>query len=152
MAKSVSRSVEFRVRDLMINVAPAASAGGGAVGLFEDTPPTPLTPITPVAAVAAYTPRLRLVDALVATKTLGKDVSVEREQFIGAQLDRVALDVGRAVIGSHLASKLGRAALCTQDMPTCDANQLISRFASEGLGVLRTADLALLKEQVQHSP
>jgi hypothetical protein len=121
-------SASYKVKDLMINVI---GTGRGSAGLFIDTPPTPKTPITPIAAVAAYSPKFVAVDKVVKE---GADIQA---------LDRMALDIGRAVVGSRVA-----VALCTEDSNTCNAGQIYSPVASGFMEVLRDADFAVLKENV----
>lgn len=118
----------FKVHDLMINVL---GGGGGAAmpGPDDDTPPSP---ISPVAVVAAYADRFHEIDRVV---QLSDKVDVK-------VLDQIALEVGRAVVGARIA------ALCTEDMATCDANPRISPIASFGQGILRSADYGLIRDQV----
>ncbi len=120
----------FSIKDLMINVV-SKGRGAGTAGLFVETPPTPLTPITPVAAITAYHKRFKAIDKLL----LDKNVDI-------AAIDRTALDVGRAVIGSRLT------ALCSMDMPTCRDNDRISPLASKFTDALMQADFKDILEQV----
>lgn len=120
----------FKIQDLMINVL-----GRGGTAMPGPDDPTPPSPISPVAAVAALKHRFLEVDKIA---QLSAKVDVKA-------LDQIALEIGRAVVGVRVA------AYCTQEMATCDANPAISPFASVGEGVLRGADFAVIREQIQQT-
>ena len=120
----------FKVQDLMINVM--SGSGGGSAGMPAPTEETPPSPISPIAVTQVLEYKLQLVDKYM---KLGKVVELE-------QFDELALDVGRMLVGVHVA------AYCTEDMATCDNNARISPLAHEGLGVLKATDFGVLKQQV----
>ena len=131
----------YKVKDLVINLVPNTFLGGGSVGLCAASQAsadhTPLTPHTPVILVANQIERLNTLNVFA-----GK-----LEKLDIARLNEAALDIGKAAV----AGKFTRgAALCTMDMPTCDASQPgnISPFASLGNSILRVDDLAKLKIQL----
>jgi hypothetical protein len=123
----------FKVQDLMIDVLSVGNGGGDIMP--TPTEPTPPPTISPIAVVAAYSPRFEAIDRVVmAGASIGLDI-----------LDKIALDVGRAVVGARAA------ALCTEDMATCQNNERISPFASTGLGELRAADFGVLQDHIRET-
>lgn len=124
----------FKVQDLMIDVLSVGNGGGG-VGQPTPTEPTPPPTISPIAVVAAYSPKFEVIDRVVrAGQTIDLNI-----------LDKVALDLGMAVVGARVA------ALCTEEMATCQNNERISPFASTGLGELRAADFGVLQDHIRET-
>ncbi len=121
----------FKVKDLMINVIPKKFAGG-SVGLCATDQATaeytPITPHTPVVMVANLTPKFESLKNI--------------EQLDRGALDQLAVDVGRAAIGGGLA------ALCTQEMATCESMPRISPYAST-VDFLVPTDFPELRLQMQ---
>ncbi len=119
----------FKIKDLMIT--DLAAARGGSVGKPTPTEPTPPTTISPIAAAALQSPKLQYA------------LEGRLAQIDAAYIDKLAYDVGKAVIGTAIVG------LCMQDQTTCDANPQISPFASEGDFMIRTGDFATLVQQVE---
>ena len=119
----------FKVKDLMINVIPQrlGSGGAGMPGPDDDITDFPPT-ITPVIMVAKFSPQFRIVSEL----------AVKFDQLDPEVVETVAQEAGRFAAAGMLVG------LCTEDMPTCRANQIISPVASLGDG-LRFQDLVEAK-------
>jgi hypothetical protein len=122
----------FRVKDLMINVMPGRLGGGGTGYPTDDgwgTIPTPITPVVMTAILSRQVQRLERLTAQV-------------EQIDIQVLDRVAMDIGWAVMGSAFR--------CTEDSPTCRANVRISPTAIiNPNSVLRYEDLGEAREMLE---
>ena len=121
----------FMVKDLMINVIPQeiGSSGVAYPGPDDDITDFPPT-ITPVIAVARFSPRFHVITQVA-------EGSIER--LSPEILDNVALEAGKAAVAGAFIGT----AQCTIDMPTCEANQIISPVASHN--ALRFEDLAIAK-------
>ena len=116
----------FRVKDLMINVLPARGRGGASAGLIgPDQDITDFTPITPIVIVVSKLYNLRAIEKL----------GLSRLTVDG--FDAAALNLGRAALSGMF--------LCTENMPTCGANEAISPVATP-LERLRLEDLVVAKE------
>ena len=114
----------FRVKDLMINVVPQSSDGGTAGMPNPDDDIDPRGPGSPIIRVAQLSAKLFAMGFF--SKVAELDLQV---------VDHVALNIGRAALAPALS-----AALCTEDMATCQANPRISPYASLDQG-LRFQDL-----------
>jgi hypothetical protein len=126
----------FRLRDLATKTVSVKSAGGiGSTGLLgPDQDPDDFTPITPVVMVVKYQAQLNYLDGF---RNRIEDIELET-------LDRTALEIGRAVVGSKFVGT----ALCAVDMPTCAQNQRISPVASFAETVT-SVDLSIMRSELE---
>lgn len=126
----------FRIRDLTLKKIPTEVVRGAFGAKFypgpdsdpDDFPPT----ITPVIMIDKYGAHLEVLD------------HIEVEELDIAMLDRLALDIGRAVVASKF---FPGTALCAQDSPTCAANPRISPLASLAEGVTNI-DVGLARDRL----
>ena len=143
----------FRVKDLMINVIPQRSGGGGGTSMpGPDDDVTEFTPTTPIIVLPKY---YAIVGDMIAK--IGR---LNPEVF-----DAAALDLGRQMFGlianaqceadmptcRDLPEWFSRTAVfgrgvaqCTEDMPTCNYNEPLS-WVAEGIG-LKFEDLVIVNE------
>lgn len=106
----------FRVKDLMINVIPQRSGGGGSSMPGPDDDIDDFSPWTPIIIIPKY--------YAVIAKLVAKSAKFNKEV-----LDVAALEVGREIVGRMAVS------YCSEDMPTCrDLTPWVSRVAAGGGG------------------
>lgn len=127
----------FRIRDLTTKAISAKAAGGiGSVGLLgPDQDPDDFSPISPYVMVSKFKSQLEFLDRL-GDRITKIDTEV---------LDKVALDIGRAVVASKF---FPGTALCSIDMPTCARNERISPVASLA-DTVTNLDVAVMQAEME---
>lgn len=137
MQQSTGTAV-FRISDLTAKriEAPRGGLGVGSVGyLGPDQDPDDFTPISPWVMLGKV---INQVDYLHKVDVAKLDIEV---------LDQVALNVGRSVVAGGLYSVVAH---CLQDMPTCEANQIISNLAKLAESITNI-DLGVVRHQMEQT-
>ncbi|HTE49880.1 MAG TPA: hypothetical protein VK698_03335 [Kofleriaceae bacterium] len=140
----------FKVKDLMINVLSERSPHGGAGLCSEDVSATVPTPITPYVLVAANRPLLEEFKS--ASKELVARADDDGAAALTHAIDRVALDIGRAVV---VAAMQGGGVAMPD--PNCGGSSLetiptpITPIVHRNVAVLKASHLGQLRVQLREA-